>query len=67
MGRRTLEIQTVSETPGSLYANDIEGNREEIKRLETNETVETLGVLLSPDGNNTQQVEHMRTLIYPLP
>jgi len=51
--------KSLAECPGELRANDINGNRSNLKRYEVWEAQETLGVFLAPDGNHKAQIKKM--------
>jgi len=53
------QYATIQDSPGQLQVNDISDHRKTIKRLETHEAYETLGVFLAPDGNSHAQFEKM--------
>jgi hypothetical protein len=50
----------VEESPGLVWINGIEGIRKLLKRCETHNAQETLGVFLAPDGNLRAQQEKMK-------
>lgn len=52
--------KSIAECPGSIYVNDIHGNRKELKRLEPHQAETTLGVDLALDGNTGQQARKMK-------
>jgi len=52
--------KSTAECPGSLFANDLYGNRKELLRIEPFQAQTTLGVDLAPDGNTIQQAKSMR-------
>jgi hypothetical protein len=52
----------IDECPSSIYINDINGQRKELRRCQTNDAQETLGVYLAPDGNAKQQQLKMEKL-----
>ena len=54
------KYKSVDESPGSLWINDIEGIRKEVRRCEPCDAQETLGVFLAPDGNLRKQKEKLR-------
>jgi hypothetical protein len=43
--------QSIDDHPGSIFINDIQGKRKELRRCEVWDAQETLGVCLAPDGN----------------
>jgi len=53
------QYATIQDSSGQLQVNDISDHRKTIKRLETHEAYETLGVFLAPDGNSHAQFEKM--------
>jgi hypothetical protein len=42
---------TKEDIPADLWVKDMSGNRQDVPRLETSQTFETLGVHLGPDGS----------------
>jgi hypothetical protein len=52
----------IGDCPGRLMVKDIQGNQQVIRRVETDQVEETLGILLAPDGNRKQQIHKMRQL-----
>jgi hypothetical protein len=46
-----------ADCPGSLFANDLYGNRKEMLCIEPFQAQTTLGVDLAPDGNTIQQAK----------
>jgi len=51
----------IHDSPGQLWVDDLQGDRKNIKRLETHQAYETLGVFLAPDGNLQAQVAKMHS------
>jgi len=51
----------ITDCPGSIFINDIEGNRKELRRCEIYDAQETLGVYLAPDGNTRKQQVKCKT------
>ncbi len=51
--------KSIEECPGSIWINDINGIRKELKRCEVRDAQETFGVCLAPDGNLLQQQQKM--------
>jgi hypothetical protein len=51
------KYKTAQECPGSLFVNDIHGQRQQLRRFEVSHAETTLGVDIAPDGNTRQQVE----------
>jgi hypothetical protein len=49
----------IIECPGDIKVKNIEGDIELIRRIETDEAEETLGIFIAPDGNRRRQVEKM--------
>ena len=47
------------EAPATLSVRDSDGNIVTLERLPPNTTRRTLGVRLAPDGNNTDEVQHL--------
>ncbi len=47
--------KSIDDCPGTIYINDINGNRKELRRCQVDDAQETLGVFLAPDGNTRQQ------------
>jgi hypothetical protein len=58
---RNWMYQSIDDAPGSLYVNDIHGNRKLLRRLEPTQAEVTLGVALAPDGSMTQQTANMKS------
>ncbi len=54
--------KSLEECPGSIYINDVDGNRKELRCCEIDDAQETLGVHLAPDGNHRQQVHRMKEM-----
>jgi len=52
--------KTIAETPATLFVNDINDHRTWLRRVETYQAEETLGIMLAPDGNLRQQAEKLR-------
>ncbi len=52
---------TINDAPGSIYVNDIQGNRKLLRQFETSHAEVTLGVALAPDGNVEQQTTNTKT------
>jgi hypothetical protein len=50
----------MEELEGEITAIDIDGNRKALKRLEVNESFETLGVQLNPIGDDTAIFNEMQ-------
>jgi hypothetical protein len=63
MGHTGNKYATIQDSPGELEADDISNQRKIIKRLETHQAYETLGVFLAPDGNLEAQFEKMRKAV----
>ena len=51
---------STSDHPGSLHMKNAANEQVEVKRIEPSKALETLGVFLAADGNNTDQVSAMR-------
>ena len=51
------------ECPGELSARDIEGHRRLLRRVEVDQTEETLGVFLAPTGTLTGQLNKFKAKI----
>jgi hypothetical protein len=49
----------VKDTPAALFMNDIHNIRKPVRRIETFQAEETLGVWISPDGNTKTQFQKM--------
>jgi hypothetical protein len=49
----------ISDCPGNISINDINGIRKVLRRCEVHDAQETLGVHLAPDGNTKQQQQKM--------
>jgi hypothetical protein len=56
------KYSSIQDTPANLYVFDLEGNSRLIKRYETWEAQETLGMHLAPDGNTSEQTDKMKYL-----
>jgi len=54
--------KAIKDIPGKLYANDINKNRIELRRVEPHIAEETLGIHLAPSGNLTQQASKMQQM-----
>jgi hypothetical protein len=54
--------KTIQETPGDLFVEDISGERKLLSRVEVHESRETLGIIISPDGNMNGQFEKLHKL-----
>jgi hypothetical protein len=52
--------KSIVKCPGSIYVNDIQGVRTELKRLESHQAETMLGVDLALDGNALQQANKMK-------
>ncbi len=53
---------TIQETPGNLFVKDISGESKLLSRVEVHESRETLGILISPDGNMNGQFVKLHKL-----
>jgi hypothetical protein len=58
----TWRYKSIQECPGSLYINDIHGERKEIRHFEVPHAETTLGLDLAQDGNTFQQVHKMKVM-----
>jgi hypothetical protein len=50
----------VEDTPSTLYMNDINKVRKAVRRIDTHQAEETLGVWIAPNGNTTVQCNKMK-------
>jgi hypothetical protein len=50
------------ETPAEIMMNDMDGTSYVLMQLPASEARRSLGVRTTPDGNNKQQVEYMRSI-----
>jgi len=53
---------SITDHPADLHVNDINGNRQIIRRYDPWEAQETLGIYLAPDGNTKKKYGKMLTL-----
>lgn len=53
-----------SEAPAMVHMTSVDGTVHEIQRIEPNEAIMTLGVLLAADGNQKRQKEHLKQKIH---
>jgi hypothetical protein len=54
--------KTIQETPGVLFVKDISGEHKLLTRVEVSDSRETLGIIISPDGNMNGQFEKLLKL-----
>ncbi len=54
--------KSIADCPASIYINDINGCRKELRRCQVDDAQETLGVYLAPDGNTRRQHRKMTDL-----
>jgi len=54
--------KSLDDCPGSIFINDLNGMKKELRRFEVQEAQETLGVYLAPDGNTLKQYEKMKDM-----
>ena len=52
----TWDYKTIRENPGNIQIKNSDGNYQILKRLETHESRETLGLWNAPDGNQNLQI-----------
>jgi hypothetical protein len=55
-----MVLKPISDCPGNIFINDINGNRKVLRRCEVDDAQETLGVYLAPDGNTRQQQQKLQ-------
>lgn len=52
----------ISECPGQITVRNITGERETLRRMDTNVAEQKLSIHLAPDGNRRQQAQKMRDI-----
>jgi hypothetical protein len=58
----TWQYKSIADCPGSIYVNNIHGERKELHHLEPSQAATTLGVDLALDSNTFQQACKMKEL-----
>lgn len=51
--------KSIQDTPGKVFANDITGQRLELRRVEPHIAEETLGIFMKPTGDTSRQAQKM--------